>query len=131
MKGTNFRDDAGHLPWLEFRQGLRIGAIFITEGQVVQQVLDRVDTLLVEDSGHTRADALHVLNRRVQFEHERNSYLATPDGTAGDSRWSSRVCCGCDVREGWLHRQSRSWPFGHLRPAAYRCRFRCACISRR
>ncbi len=69
-----------------------IGAVFVAEWQVEEQVLDGADALGREGFGQTRADSLHVLHRGLQFEHAGNRLAACgsavgfrPSGLAGNA----------------------------------------------
>ncbi len=66
---ADFRDDGGHLAGTQLGDAARIDAVLVTEGQIVEQVLDRADALAGQDLRQPRADSLDVLHRGVELEH--------------------------------------------------------------
>ena len=68
-EGAHLGDDAGHLARPQLADAARIQAIFVAEGQIVEQVLDRADALLQQDLGEPRADAFDVLHVGGEIEH--------------------------------------------------------------
>ena len=68
-EGADFGDDAGHLAGAELANAARVEAIFVAEGQVVEQVFDRADAFFQQDLGKSRADAFDVLNVGGELEH--------------------------------------------------------------
>ena len=68
-EGAHLGDDAGHLADAQLADAARIQPVFVAEGQVVEQVLDRADALLQQDLGEARADALDVLHVGGEIEH--------------------------------------------------------------
>src|SRR5208283_4032885 len=52
--GAYLCDDAGHLTRAQFADTARVQAVFVTERQVVEQILDRCDALLQQNLGEPR-----------------------------------------------------------------------------
>ena len=67
-KGAHLGNNAGHLARAQLVNPARIQPVFVAEGQVVQQVLDRRDPLFQQDLGNLRPDALDVLNVSGEVE---------------------------------------------------------------
>ncbi len=68
-RGADFRDDRGHLARAQFGNSTRVHAVFVAEGQVVKQIVDRADALGAQHLGQARADALYVLDRGGKLQH--------------------------------------------------------------
>ena len=57
-EGADFGDDAGHLAHAQLADAARVQAVFVAEGQVVEQVFDGGDALLQQDLRRTSARCL-------------------------------------------------------------------------
>ena len=66
MAVQHFAADGGHLPRFEADDGLETASVFVPHGKAEQQVLDRVQARLLQVRRLARADALQVLQRRLQ-----------------------------------------------------------------
>ncbi len=75
--GAYFGDDGGHFAGGQFGDGARVEAIFVAEGQIVEQVFDGADAFGGKHFGHTRPDARNVLDLGLQFQHLRYAPQAT------------------------------------------------------
>ena len=56
-------------PAPQFGNSTRVHAIFVAEGQVVKQIVDRMDALGAQHLGQARADALYILHRGGKLQH--------------------------------------------------------------
>ena len=81
---ADFGDDRGHFSRAQFGDGARIQAVFVAEGQIVQQVIDGVNTFGGQHFGQAWANALDDTARSGRFQHR-------SDG----SRSRMRVGCMC------------------------------------
>ncbi len=61
VRRLHFRDDRGHLAGRKLRDGLDVGAVFVAEGSVGQQILDREQRFRLEHLRASRSDALYIL----------------------------------------------------------------------
>ena len=68
---ADLADDGGHGAGGERGDGLRVEAVFVAEGQVVEQVFDGFDAAGGEGGGDALADAFYVFDRGGEFEHQR------------------------------------------------------------
>src|SRR5580765_3949563 len=68
---AHFGDDRGHLARAEFGNRARIEPVFVSEGQIVEEVVHRVQTLGGKYFGEPRTNPFDVLNRSGQFQHLR------------------------------------------------------------
>jgi len=71
-RSADFRDDRGHLAYAKLRNPTRVHAVLVAEGQVMEQIVDRVDALGPQHLGQARADALYILDRGGKLEHHRD-----------------------------------------------------------
>ena len=62
-------NDGRHLSGAQFGDGARVQPVFVTEGEIMQQVVDGVDALARQHLGQTRADAFHILHGSGGIEH--------------------------------------------------------------
>ena len=66
---ADFADDGGHGAGGERGDGLRVQAVFVAKGQVVEQVFDGFDAARGEGGGDAFADAFYEFDRGGEFEH--------------------------------------------------------------
>ena len=71
-EGADLGDDAGHLADAQLADAAWVQTVFVAEGQVVEQVLDRADALLQQNFGEPGADAFDVLDVGSEIEHRTN-----------------------------------------------------------
>jgi hypothetical protein len=70
QRGTaDLCNDAGGFTGLELVQAARILTILIAKGQMVEQVLGRMDVFCGEQFGEARTDAAHVHHRSIETRH--------------------------------------------------------------
>ena len=55
---ADFSDEGGHVAWVVEAEGLGVEAIFVAEGEVVEEVFDGEDAAVGEAGGDAVADAL-------------------------------------------------------------------------
>ena len=79
------RHQVGNFAW--------IGPVFVAEGQVIEQVFQRLQPFSGKGFGALGADSLHVLHRAVELEHELN--VTSPAG---------RALVSCLTAEYWKYR---------------------------
>jgi hypothetical protein len=65
---ADFADEGGHVSGVVEGEGLGVEAVFVAEGEVVEEVFDGVDTAFGEIGGDAFADALDELDGRGEFE---------------------------------------------------------------
>ena len=68
-EGAHVGDDAGHLAHAKLADAARVQAIFVAEGQVVEQVFDGCNALLQQDLRELRPDAFYELHIGSKVEH--------------------------------------------------------------
>jgi hypothetical protein len=68
-RSAHFADDARHLAADEFMQSPGIGAIFIAEGEVIEQIFCGADLFFGERLSDARADSFDELDGRIGHEH--------------------------------------------------------------
>ena len=68
-RAAHFADDAGGFAGHQLMQRARIGAIFVAEREMVEQVFRGVDVLFRERFRDARADPFDELNGRIDREH--------------------------------------------------------------
>jgi hypothetical protein len=64
-----FGNDSGHFARPQLGYRTRVEAVFVAEGQVVEQVVNRADALGCEDFGQARANAFDVLHWSGKVQH--------------------------------------------------------------
>jgi hypothetical protein len=65
---ADFADERGHVAGLVVAEGLGVEAVFVAEGQVVEEVFDGVDTALGERDGDALTYTLEELDGRGEVE---------------------------------------------------------------
>ncbi len=68
-RASHLADDAGHLAGLQRVDGGGVKAVFVAEGEVVEQVFDTENVLFSKGFGNARANAFHELDRCVERGH--------------------------------------------------------------
>ena len=66
---ANLRNDGGHLSGAQLANSTRVQAVFIAEGQIIEQVFNRENVLLRQPFGNARADALNEFDFCVKVQH--------------------------------------------------------------
>ena len=70
-EGAHLGDNAGHLAGAQLANAARIEPVFVAEGQIVEQVLDRADALLQQNLGDLWPNAFDELYVGGEIEHRR------------------------------------------------------------
>jgi hypothetical protein len=78
---AHLSDDRGHGTGDQLGHGLRVEAVLVAKGNVVEQVLDGVDAARGETGGDALAHSLHELHRGREFQH-------TPMLSTSDWSWN-------------------------------------------
>src|SRR5215831_12123162 len=66
---ANLGDDGGHFSGLQFGYPAGVDTVFVTERQVVEQILYRRKVFLRQPFGYARTHAFHELDFRIEVEH--------------------------------------------------------------
>ena len=82
---SDFADEGGHVSGVVEGEGLGVEAVFVAEGEMVEEVFDGGDAAVREAGGDAVADALDELDGRG--EQKRHGF----DGSSGGTVWHS---CG-------------------------------------
>ena len=69
FKNAHLGDHCGHLTRPQFGDAFGIKAILVAKGEIVQEVVDRVDVFCGQDFAQARADPLDILDGSVKFKH--------------------------------------------------------------
>jgi hypothetical protein len=69
-RAANLADDGGHGAGSERGNGLWVEAVFVAEGEVVEEVFDGFDAAGGEGGGDALADAFYVFDPGGEFEHQ-------------------------------------------------------------
>lgn len=96
-RAANLADDGGHGAGLEVGDGLRMEAVFVAEGKVVEEIFDGVKIAAGELGGDALADALDKAERCGELKHlldgsATRGQAISPPGSQGRERfcWSER-----------------------------------------
>ena len=66
---SHLRNHRRHLARPQFRDAARIQAIFVAEGKVMQQIIDRADILRRQYLGQFGANSFQILHWGAKFKH--------------------------------------------------------------
>ncbi len=64
--GADFGDNGGEFTGGEFGDGLEVGAVFVAEGEVIEEVFEGLESFGCEDGGTGGTDAFEVRERGVE-----------------------------------------------------------------
>ena len=84
---ADFADEGGHVAGVVEREGLGVEAVFVAEGEVVEEVFDGVDAALGEAGGDALADALDEVDGGGEVE--RHGFDGSSGGSATEVRRSA------------------------------------------
>ncbi len=68
-RSPHFRNHSSHFTCAQFSNAPRVQPVLITKWQVVQQVVEGLDSLACEQFSQLRSHPLHVFNGRAQLQH--------------------------------------------------------------